>query len=99
MDYIFGVFCTNRLNCSAKYRGLGEVVRRNKVILLIGTLSTFVLVLFSFFFLFKANFERVKSKIVLSLTISELSIAVFVMNGLTYLSFILLGNDLCEKYI
>ena len=99
MDYIFGVFCTNRLNCSAKYRGLGEVVRRNKVILLIGTLSTFVLVLFSFFFLFKANFEHVKLKIFLSLTISVLPIAVFVINGLIFLSFILLGNELFEKYI
>lgn len=81
MDYIFGVFRTNRFNGSVKYRGLGEVVRRNKVILLIGTLSTFVLVLLSFFFLFKANFERIKSKKVLSLTISVLPIAVFVMNG------------------
>ncbi|PKR77761.1 hypothetical protein CEY16_07465 [Halalkalibacillus sediminis] len=56
----------------------------NRNILLFGTLSTFILVLSSFYFLFKANFERVKAKIVISLFSSLFPITVFIMNGLMF---------------
>lgn len=56
----------------------------NKKILLFGTLSTFILVLSSFYFLFKANFERVKRKIVMSLFASLFPISVLVMNSLIF---------------
>lgn len=56
----------------------------NRNILLFGNLSTFVLVLSSLFILFKANFERVKTKIVISLSTSLFPLTVFVMNGLIF---------------
>ncbi|WP_246946138.1 hypothetical protein [Bacillus pinisoli] len=56
----------------------------NTTILLFGTLSTFILVLSSLYFLFKANVERVKAKIVLSVFASLFPLTVFVMNGLIF---------------
>lgn len=56
----------------------------NRDILLFGTLSTFVLVLASLFILFKANIERVKAKIVMSLFTSVATLPTFVMNGLIF---------------
>ena len=59
----------------------GEV---NRSVLLSGILSTFVLVIISFFCLFKANVERKKFNIILSLFTSLVPLSVFVMNYLLF---------------
>ena len=56
----------------------------NQNILLFGIISTFVLVLSSFYFLYKANFERVKAKIIISFFTSLFPITVLIMNGLIF---------------
>ncbi len=59
----------------------GEV---NKSVLLSGILSIFVLVIISLFCLLKANAERKKVNIILSLFTSLVPLYVFVMNYLVY---------------
>ena len=59
----------------------GEV---NRSVLLSGILSIFVLVIISLFCLFKANAERKKVNIILSLFTSLIPLYVFVMNYLVY---------------
>ncbi|MFD2045294.1 hypothetical protein ACFSTA_16540 [Ornithinibacillus salinisoli] len=56
----------------------------NRKLLFLGTSSTFVLVFLSVFFLFKANFERKKSKIVISVFTSLFPLVVLVMNSLIF---------------
>ena len=59
----------------------GEV---NRNVLLSGILSTFVLVIISLFCLFKANAERKKFNIILSLFTSLVPLSVFAMNYLVF---------------
>ena len=59
----------------------GEV---NRSVLLSGILSTFVLEIISLFCLFKANTERKKVNIILSLFTSLVPLYVFVMNYIVY---------------
>lgn len=59
----------------------GEV---NRSVLLSGIISTFVLVIISLFCLFKANAERKKVNIILSLFTSLVPLSVFVINYLVY---------------
>ena len=59
----------------------GEV---NRSVLLSGILSTFVLVIISLFCLFKANAERKKVNIILSLFTSLVPLYIFVMNYIVY---------------
>lgn len=56
----------------------------NRDILLLGTLFIFVLVFLSIFFLFKANSEREKPKLFISVLTSLFPLAVFVMNGIIF---------------
>ncbi|SDJ99248.1 hypothetical protein [Sediminibacillus albus] len=59
---------------------LTEELNRN--VLLSGILSTFALVVVSLFCLFKANVERKKGQIIISLFTSLVPLSLFVMNGL-----------------
>ena len=56
----------------------------NRSVLLSGILSTFVLVIISLFCSFKANAERKKVNIILSLFTSLVPLYVFVMNYIVY---------------
>lgn len=56
----------------------------NRTILLTGNIFTFGLVGISLFYLFKANMERKKNQIIISLFTSSISVLVFLMNGLIY---------------
>ncbi|CAM3067815.1 hypothetical protein FITA111629_01580 [Filibacter tadaridae] len=58
--------------------------KENRDVLLTGILSTFVLVGFSIFCLFKANGERKKNHLIISLFTSLIPLSLFVMNGLLF---------------
>ncbi|WP_316571931.1 hypothetical protein [Neobacillus sp. YIM B06451] len=59
----------------------GEVKRS---VLLTGTLSTFLLVIVSLFCLFRANGERKKAKMIISLFTSLIPLYVCLMNGIIF---------------
>ena len=69
------------LNVEGWARLSGEL---NKNIILTGTVLTFALAVISLFYLFKANVERKKNHIIVSLFTSLVPISVFVMNGLLF---------------
>jgi|SRR5690625_261571 len=69
------------LNVEEWARLSGELSRS---IILIGTISTFVLVLISLYCLLKASGERKKNHIIISLFSSLVPLSVFVMNGLVF---------------
>ncbi|RPF53200.1 hypothetical protein [Aquisalibacillus elongatus] len=56
----------------------------NRSFLLTGTLATFILVILSITFLFKANSERKQSKIIASFFASLIPLGVFIMNGVLF---------------
>lgn len=68
-------------NVEAWARLSGEV---NRNIILAGTVLTFILIIFSFFCLFKANFERKSNHMIISLFTSLVPLSVFLMNGLLF---------------
>lgn len=56
----------------------------NKNILLLESLFVFALLFLSILFLFKANFEREKVKMIITSFISLCPLTVFIMNGLIF---------------
>src|SRR5690625_3712017 len=62
-------------------RSTGE---RNDRLLLIGVLSAFIFMILSLFSLIRANVERKKSQLIISLLTSIVPLSVFIMNGILF---------------
>ena len=76
---LFGLIIV--LNLEDWARVSGEL---NKGILLTGIISTFLLVVSSIYCIFKANIEKNKYRVILSVFTSFIPLSLFVLNGLLF---------------